>query len=126
VEKLVAFARTAKMGNPINLDAPRVPVGGKTAGRNRLGQHYRAVSYRFMITGHVMEEITDHYPEQQVRLNAALADGTLEVVTVSGDAALDLFRILSETGRLGAGVDRVFLPGERDQATDRWVPAGAL
>lgn len=60
-------------------------------------------SHRFMITGHVIEEITDHYPEQQARLNAALADGTLEVVTVSGDAALDLFRILSETGRLGAG-----------------------
>jgi hypothetical protein len=60
-------------------------------------------SHRFMITGHVMEEITDHYPEQQARLNAALADGTLEVVTVSGDVALDLFRTLSETQRLGAG-----------------------
>jgi predicted nucleic acid-binding protein len=59
--------------------------------------------HRFMITGHVMKEITDHYPEQQARLNAALADGTLELVTVCGDAALDLFRILSETGRLGAG-----------------------
>lgn len=59
--------------------------------------------HRFMITGHVMEEITDHYPEQQARLNAALADGTLEEVTVSGDVALDLFRTLSETGRLGAG-----------------------
>jgi predicted nucleic acid-binding protein len=47
-------------------------------------------SHRFMITGHVMEEITDHYPEQQARMNAALADETLEVVTVSGDAALDL------------------------------------
>lgn len=60
-------------------------------------------SHRFMITGHVMEEITDHYPEQQSRLNAALADGTLEVIAVSGDVALDLFRILSETRRLGAG-----------------------
>jgi predicted nucleic acid-binding protein len=60
-------------------------------------------SHRFMITGHVMEEITDHYPEQQARMNAALADGTLEVVSVSGDAALDLYRILSETGRLGVG-----------------------
>lgn len=60
-------------------------------------------SHRFMITGHVMEEITDHYPEQHARLNAALANGTLEVVTVSGDAALDLFRMLSETRRLGAG-----------------------
>ncbi len=60
-------------------------------------------SHRFMITEHVMEEITDHYPEQQARLNAALADGTFEEVTVSGDVALDLFRILSETHRLGAG-----------------------
>ena len=60
-------------------------------------------SHRFMITGHVVEEITDHYPEQQARLNAALADGTLEEVTVSGDVALHLFRTLSETGRLGAG-----------------------
>ncbi len=60
-------------------------------------------SHRFLITEHVKEEITDHYPEQQARLNAALADGTLEVVTVSGNAALDLFRTLSETGRLGAG-----------------------
>lgn len=60
-------------------------------------------SHRFMITEHVKEEITDHYPEQQDRLSAALADGTLEVIAVSGDMALDLFRILSETRRLGAG-----------------------
>ena len=60
-------------------------------------------SHRFMITEHVKEEITDHYPEQQDRLSAALADGTLEVIAVSGDVALDLFRILSETRRLGAG-----------------------
>ncbi len=33
-----------------------------------------------MITEHVIEEITDHYPEQQARLSAALADGTLEEV----------------------------------------------
>ena len=39
-------------------------------------------SHCFMITEHVMEEITDHYPEQQARLNAVLADGTLEVITV--------------------------------------------
>lgn len=42
-------------------------------------------SHRFMITDHVMEEITDRNPEQQARLNTALADGTLEVITVSGD-----------------------------------------
>ena len=60
-------------------------------------------SHRFMITEHVKEEITDHYPEQQARLSAALAAGTLEEITVSGNAALDIFRTLSETRRLGAG-----------------------
>ena len=60
-------------------------------------------SHRFVITGHVVEEITEHYPEQQARLQAALADRTLEEMTVSGDVALDLFRILGETRRLGSG-----------------------
>ncbi len=60
-------------------------------------------SHQFVITDHVVEEITDHYPEQQARLDVALAEGTLEMVTVSGDAALDLFKVLSETRRLGAG-----------------------
>ncbi len=60
-------------------------------------------SHRFLITEHVMEEITDHYPEQQARLKVALEDGTLEVVSVSGDAALNLFQTLSDTSRLGAG-----------------------
>lgn len=60
-------------------------------------------SHRFLITEHVLEEITDHYPEQQARLKAALDDGTIEVVAVSGDAVLDLFKTLSETSRLGAG-----------------------
>ena len=60
-------------------------------------------SHRFVITGHVVEEITDHYPEQRARLNAALTDGTLEEIAVSGEAALDLFRVLSETRRLGSG-----------------------
>ena len=60
-------------------------------------------AHRFMITEHVKEEITHHYPEQQVRLGAALADGTLEEIAVSGDVALELFRTLSETRRLGAG-----------------------
>lgn len=60
-------------------------------------------SHRFMITGHVIEEITDHYPAQQARLSAALADGTLAVIAVSGEVALDLFRVIGETRRLGAG-----------------------
>ena len=48
-------------------------------------------------------EITEHFPEQQARLNAALADGTLEEKEVSGDAAVDIFRTLSETRQLGSG-----------------------
>ena len=60
-------------------------------------------SHRFVITGHVVDEITHDYPEQQARLKAALADGTLEEQEVSGDAALDIFRTLSETHRLGSG-----------------------
>ena len=60
-------------------------------------------SDRFVITGHVLEEITEHYPEQQARLQAALGDGTIEEMTVSGDAALEIFRTLSETQRLGSG-----------------------
>ena len=42
-------------------------------------------SHRFLITAHVMEEITDHYPEQQARLKAALDDGTLEVIIRLGN-----------------------------------------
>jgi predicted nucleic acid-binding protein len=60
-------------------------------------------SHRFVITGHVREEVTDNFPEQQVRLNAALADGTLEEVVVDGEIALDLFKTLTETHRLGTG-----------------------
>ena len=58
---------------------------------------------RFVITDHVADEITDHYPEQKARLSASLADGTVEQLSVSGEVALDLFRSLSETRRLGAG-----------------------
>ena len=60
-------------------------------------------SHRFVITDHVSEEITEHYPEQQARLKAALAEGTVKQMTVAGDEALELFRELTETRRLGFG-----------------------
>lgn len=60
-------------------------------------------SDRFVITDHVADEITDHYPEEKARLNAALADGTVEQCSVSGEVALDLFQTLSETRKLGSG-----------------------
>ena len=58
---------------------------------------------RFVITDHAAAEIADHYPAQQARLQAALAAGILEQHSVADPAALDLFRQLSQTRRLGAG-----------------------
>lgn len=58
---------------------------------------------RFVITDHVAVEIEGHYPAQQARLQAALAADILEQHSVTEPAALDLFRQLSETRRLGAG-----------------------
>ena len=58
---------------------------------------------RFAITDHVAAEITDHYPDQRARLDAALAAGSIEQLSVCGDVELDLFRQLNETHRLGLG-----------------------
>lgn len=58
---------------------------------------------RFVITDHAAVEIANHYPAQQALLQAALAAGLLEQHSVTDLAALDLFRQLSETRRLGAG-----------------------
>lgn len=60
-------------------------------------------SHHFVITDHVADEITEHYPEQRSRLNGALAARTIEQRSVTGEFALELFRELSETNRLGAG-----------------------
>ena len=60
-------------------------------------------SHRFVVTDHVIEEITEHYPEQQARLKVALDTGILEQMAVTGDVALALFGALSETQRLGLG-----------------------
>lgn len=60
-------------------------------------------SHRFVVTDHVADEITDHYPEERARLAAALAGGIIEQVSVTNEFAVDLFKSLNETGRLGAG-----------------------
>lgn len=60
-------------------------------------------SSRFVITDHVAEEVTDDYPDQRLRLDAALAEGIVETLVVSSDAELELFRQLSETRRFGPG-----------------------
>ena len=58
---------------------------------------------RCAITDHVLAEITDFYPHQQARLDAAIADGHLEVTTVTADPEIELFAQLHTSGRLGAG-----------------------
>jgi hypothetical protein len=60
-------------------------------------------SSRFVITDHVATEITDYYPEQQERLDRALAAGVIEQLSVSGEIELGLYGALSATGRLGPG-----------------------
>lgn len=56
-----------------------------------------------MITDHVLQEVTDSYPEQKQRLEAAIAAGYVTATTVSDDVEVELFARLLEPGRLGSG-----------------------
>ena len=60
-------------------------------------------SYRFIVTEHARAEITDHYPEQLRRLEAALAAGILEESPVTDLTELATFAALAADGRLGDG-----------------------
>lgn len=59
--------------------------------------------YRFLVTDHAASELTDFYPEQVERYEAALAIGHVEACTVTDEAALDIFGRLTGTTRLGVG-----------------------
>ena len=56
-------------------------------------------AYRFVLTRHVRSEVSDHYPEQFARLDAALAAKSFVVVAV--DALDPVFIELIQTKRLG-------------------------
>lgn len=58
---------------------------------------------RFLVTDHAASELTDFYPEQVERYEAALAIGHVEPCTVTDEAALDIFGRLTGTTRLGIG-----------------------
>lgn len=60
-------------------------------------------SHDFVVTDHVADEITDHYPDQQERFGAAIEAGVLKQQSVTDPHELVLFGSLSATGRLGAG-----------------------
>lgn len=58
---------------------------------------------KFLITEHVVEEITLDFPEQQNRLNSAISRGELEVINVDSEIELQLYNQLIKERRLGAG-----------------------
>jgi len=57
----------------------------------------------FLITGHVVDEITADFPDQKTRLNAAIENGQLEIITVDSEQELKLYNELIKERRLGAG-----------------------
>ena len=62
-----------------------------------------AVSYEFMVTDHIADEISEVYPEQQVRYQAALDRGAVAQVSLTDPGELELFAMLAASGRLGKG-----------------------
>ena len=58
---------------------------------------------RLLITEHVEGEVSEQYPDQHVRLRAALAAGTLTVVAVDRPEELETFARLGAGLRLGRG-----------------------
>ena len=61
------------------------------------------VSYEFMVTDHVADEISEVYPEQQARYQAALDRGAVAQVSLTDPDELELFAMLAASGRLGKG-----------------------
>lgn len=58
---------------------------------------------RFMITEHVVDEVTLDFPDQKNRLNSAIVSSELEVITVDNEKELQLYNELIKERRLGAG-----------------------
>ncbi len=62
----------------------------------------RLPNHRFVVTDHVRAEVTDHYPDQLQRLEAAFSVGTLEEIRVTDSQEVQLFAQFTATG-LGVG-----------------------
>jgi len=58
---------------------------------------------RFLATDHVGGEITDAYPDQRARYEAAIAASQLDVCTITDPVEAELFAKLGLGNRLGAG-----------------------
>lgn len=57
----------------------------------------------FIVTDHVVSEITDHYTDQKRQLRNSLHDGTLQQMTIKSTDELKLFASLIATRTLGGG-----------------------
>jgi predicted nucleic acid-binding protein len=57
----------------------------------------------FLITEHVVEEITVNFPDQRDRLNNAIENEILVVVSVTHETELVIYNELIKEGRLGSG-----------------------
>ena len=62
-----------------------------------------AVSCEFMVTDHVADEISEVYPEQHVRYQAALDRGAVAQVSLTDPDELELFAMLAASSRLRKG-----------------------
>jgi len=69
---------------------------------DRVGLLSRLTSVHFVVTEHVRAEITEHFPEQLQRLNAAFETGVIEEISVTDIVEVALFADLTSKG-LGVG-----------------------
>lgn len=69
---------------------------------DRVGLLSRLSSVHFVVTEHVRAEITEHFPEQLRRLNAAFETGVIEEISVTDIVEVALFADLTSKG-LGLG-----------------------
>src|ERR1043166_6636787 len=58
---------------------------------------------QFLITEHVVDEITMDFSNQKSRLNLATNNNQLEIITVDNEQELNLYNALIKEGRLGSG-----------------------
>ncbi len=58
---------------------------------------------KFLITEHVVDEITMDFQDQQNRLNLAITSGQLEVILVDSEQELQMYNELIKERRLGEG-----------------------
>jgi len=73
--------------------------GNHTRGRNLVAGHLHGL----LVTGHVINEVSYRYPNQQRRFASALHSRILTLISVADTEELPIFASLSAIGHLGTG-----------------------